>query len=210
MGFYANKLFPWVLDITEPPEMAEQRRLLLQDVKGEILEIGIGTGANLPFYPDHVRKLTAIEPADAMRPRAEQRARALGRTIEWHRASGEQLPFPSASFDAVVMADVLCTVGDVDNCLKEAYRVLKPQGRLYFLEHGLAREEKIRRWQLRLNGLSKVVACGCELTRDIEKHLRSSRFAIQELVNVPLFSGMNALYTHVRGCATKSDGIAPS
>ena len=89
MSFYANKIIPWLLDVTEPKEMAEQRRLVLHDVKGEILEIGIGTGVNLSYYPEHIRTLTAIEPSDAMRPRAEQRANARGRTIEWYRGRGE-------------------------------------------------------------------------------------------------------------------------
>ena len=203
MGFYENKIIPWLLDATEPKEMAEHRRLILQDVKGEILEIGIGTGVNLSYYPEHIKGLTTIEPSDAMRHRAEQRANAKGRTIEWHRGRGEQLPFDEGRFDTVVIADVLCSVDNVDAVLREAFRVLKPGGRLHFLEHGLAREEKIRKWQIRLNGLSKVIASGCELTRDIENHIRDSSFLIHELVNVTPFSGINVLYTHIRGVAIK-------
>ncbi|MDX2444914.1 MAG: class I SAM-dependent methyltransferase [Bacteroidales bacterium] len=203
MGLYANRIFPWVLDVTEPKEMADQRRLILQDVKGEVLEIGIGTGVNLPYYPDNIKKLAGIEPSDAMRPRAKKRADETGRKIEWYRGLGEQLPFDRGSFDTVVLADVLCTVDNVDAVLEESFRVLKPGGRLHFLEHGLAQKDKIRKWQIRLNGLSKVVGCGCELTRDIEKHIRDSSFVIDELVNVTPFSGMDALYTHIRGVAIK-------
>jgi ubiquinone/menaquinone biosynthesis C-methylase UbiE len=203
MGFYGKVIFPWLLDVTEPKEMAEQRRLILRDVKGEILEIGIGTGVNLSHYPEHIKVLTGIEPSEAVRLRAERRAHANGQTIEWHHGWGEQLPFDEGRFDTVVIVDVLCTVKNIDSVLKEAYRVLKPGGLLHFLEHGLAREEKIRKWQIRLNGLSKVIACGCELTREIEKHIRNSDFLIQELVILPPFSGMNVLYTHIRGIATK-------
>jgi ubiquinone/menaquinone biosynthesis C-methylase UbiE len=203
MGFYANKIFPWVLDVTEPVEMAALRRILLQDIKGKILEIGIGTGVNLIYYPENIKSLTAIEPSGAMQPRARQRAEACGRTVDWHQGYGECLPFEEECFDAVVSADVLCTVNDVDAVLAEAYRVLRPGGRLYFLDHGLAREEKIRGWQIWLNGLSQVVACGCELTRDIEKHIRNSEFSVKELQHVPAFSGMNAIYTHIQGIATK-------
>jgi ubiquinone/menaquinone biosynthesis C-methylase UbiE len=203
MGIYANMIFPWLLDVTEPKEMAEQRRLILLNVRGEVLEIGIGTGMNLSFYPENIRKLTVIDPSDAVRPRAEKRADATGRTIKWYQGRGEQLPFDEGRFDSVVSVDVLCSVDNVDAVLREAYRVLKPGGHLHFLEHGITHEDKIRKWQIRLNNLSKVIAGGCELTRDIEKYIRDSGFKIDELVRVSPFSGMNVLYTHFRGVALK-------
>lgn len=205
MGIYEKKIFPWLLNVTEPKEMASQRRLILQDVKGEILEIGMGTGVNLSYYPEHIRNLACVEPSGAMHTHARKRSVATGRTIEWHQGRGEQLPFDEGYFDTVVTTDVLCSVDNVDEVLKEAFRVLKPGGRLHFLEHGLAQEGKIRKWQIRLNGLSKLIAGGCELTRNIEKHLRGSRFLIDELVNVSPFSGINVLYTHIRGIARKPD-----
>lgn len=205
MGFYANKIFPWVLDATEPKEMAEQRSIILSNVRGEVLEIGIGTGVNLPFYPDNIKTVIGLEPSDAMQPRALQRANETGRSIEWHRGSGEKMPFADERFDTVVAADVLCTVDNVDAVLEEAYRVLKPGGRLHFLEHGLAKESKIRKWQIRLNGVSKVIACGCQLTRNMEKHIRDSNFLIDELVDVSPFSGTDVLYTHIRGIALKPE-----
>lgn len=203
MGFYADKIFPWVLDVTEPKEMAKQRSLILGEVKGEILEIGIGTGVNLPFYPESVRKLTVIEPSDAMRPRAAKRAEKTGLILEWCHGRGEEMPFDEGQFDTLVSIDVLCSVDDVDAVLAEAYRVLKPGGRLHFLEHGISREERIRKKQVRLNGISKVIACGCQLTRDIEAHIRKSDFTIDKLDHVQPFSGMNGVYTHIRGIATK-------
>jgi len=112
-------------------------------------------------------------------------------------------PFEEGRFDTVVIVGVLCTVDNVDAVLSEAYRVLKSGGRLHFLEHGIAREDKIRKWQIRLNSLNKVTACGCELTRDIEKHIRDSRFLIEELIYVTPFSGTSVLYTHIRGVAIK-------
>lgn len=204
MGLYAKKIFPWVLDVTEPEEMAEQRRLLLKDVKGKILEIGIGTGVNLPYYPKEIKKVTGLEPSDAMRSRALRKALKAGISIDWHKGIGEKLPFDEACFDIVVLVDVLCSVEDVDGVLGESFRVLKAGGKLHFLEHGISSESKIRKWQIRLNGLSKVVACGCQLTRDMDKHLQNSSFQIDEMINVPPFAGMNTLYTHIRGIATKS------
>ena len=183
--------------------MAEQRRLFLSKVRGEILEIGIGTGVNLLYYPEHVRNITTIEPSDAMRPRARKRESETGRIIKWLQGRGEDMPFDEGRFDAVVCAHVLCTVDDVDAVLGEAYRVLKKGGRLHFLEHGISKEEKIRKRQTRLNGLSKVIACGCQLTRDIEAHIRKSDFVIDELVDVQAVSGINGVYTHIRGLAHK-------
>jgi ubiquinone/menaquinone biosynthesis C-methylase UbiE len=202
-GIYADKVFPWVANVTEPKEMEEQRRLVLRDVNGEILEIGIGSGVNLSYYPENIKTLTCIEPLDAMRSRIKQRADATGRKVEWHQGQGEQLTFDDERFDTVVIVNILCTVHDIDAVLREAYRVLRSGGRLHFLEHGLARENKIRKWQIRLNGLNKIIYCGCELTRDIEKHIRDSSFLIDELVNVAPFFGMNVLYTYIRGIAIK-------
>ena len=99
MGLYENKVFPWLLDVTEPNEMAEQRHLLLRDVQGEILEIGIGTGVNLSFYPKQVGVLTAIEPSEAMHARAMHRADASSIKVIWVSGHGEQLPFEGEIFD---------------------------------------------------------------------------------------------------------------
>lgn len=203
MGLYADHVFPWLLDHTEPREMDEQRRLAVRDVEGDVLEVGIGTGGNIPHYPSAVETLTAVDPSDGVRRRAVRRAEARGLTIRWHRCGGECLPFEEGQFDAVVMVDVLCSVRDVDAVLAEAYRVVRPGGRLHLLEHGLARDARIRKWQRRLNGFNRRTACGCELTRDPERHLRDSRFRIEELVHVPPFSGTGALYTHIRGAATR-------
>jgi SAM-dependent methyltransferase len=102
-----------------------------------------------------------------------------------------------------VAVDVLCTVEDVAAVLAEAYRVLRPEGRLHFLEHGIAQSENVREWQRRLNGLNRVTACGCELTRDPERHIRGSCLVVDEFVHVPLFSGTGALYPHIRGTASR-------
>ena len=139
-----------------------------------------------------------------MRRTALRKAAARGLTVEWRRGRGEQLPLDDQRFDSVVLVDVLCTVDDVDAVLAEAYRVLRPGGRLHFLEHGLSQDERIRKWQRRLNGLNKVTACGCRLTREPETHIRDSRFVMEELVHVPPFTGgTGPLYPHIRGIALR-------
>jgi ubiquinone/menaquinone biosynthesis C-methylase UbiE len=203
MGLYADHIFPWLLDHTEAKEMVEQRRLALREVRGDVLEIGIGTGMNIPYYPETVEELTALDPSGGGRNRALRRAEARGLKVEWRRGRGEQMPLDDEVFDTVVLVDVLCSVEDADAVLAEAYRVLTPGGRLHFLEHGLARQERVRVWQRRLNGFNRRTACGCELTRDPEKHLRGSSFQIDELVHVPPFAGTGALYPHIRGIAQR-------
>jgi ubiquinone/menaquinone biosynthesis C-methylase UbiE len=204
VGVYGDRVFPWLLDHTESREMSELRRVALRDVGGEILEIGVGTGANIPFYPAVVGRLTAVEPSDAMRRRAVRRADARGLALDWHRGSGERLPLEDARFDSVVLVDVLCSVDDEDTVLAEAYRVLRPGGRLHFLEHGLSDDDRVSKWQRRLNGVNTVTACGCRLTREPEKRIRASRFVVDELVQTTPLTGTGVLFPHIRGIASRA------
>jgi ubiquinone/menaquinone biosynthesis C-methylase UbiE len=203
MSFYSEKVFPWVLDMTEPKEMAQQRKIALHDVAGEVLEVGLGTGANLPYYPQQIREIVAVEPIDGMRKIALQRAHAVGRTLEWYGSRGENLPFDDRRFDSVITTDVLCTVASVDKILQEAFRVLKPGGKYYFLEHGITQDPTLRKLQYTFNGVVRVIACGCELVRDIEAYINDSDFVIKSIEHLAPFSGFNSLFTHIRGVAVK-------
>lgn len=203
MGFYADKVYPWILDNTQPKDLAALRLLNLKDVKGEILEVGIGTGANLPFYPKEIKRITAVERSASMQRRAQIGARKHNITIDWYQGRGESLKFSDDSFDTVVCAGLLCSVDDVDEVLNELYRVLKPGGKFHFLEHGISKNEKIRKLQIRFNRVNNVIACGCNLTRNIENHIRNSSFEIISVFHVETFTGMDKLYPPVHGTATK-------
>lgn len=166
------------------------RQTLLAGASGQVLEIGGGTGANLPFYGDGVESLAVTEPEEPMARRLERRLREQLPDAELVLAPAEQLPFEDDRFDTVVSTLVLCTVGDQQRALGELHRVLKPGGRLLFIEHVRADSPRLARWQDRLNGLQQRVAQGCNCNRATVDAIRTAGFTItavehDELKKVP-------------------------
>lgn len=155
-----------VLWWAERSGMAERRRRLLANARGSVLELGAGTGLNLPHYPAGPERLVLAEPEPNMARKLKQRAEKLGRNAEIVRAPGELLPFADDSFDTVVCTLVLCTVVDPDRTLAEVRRVLRPGGSLLFLEHVRAESPRLARWQDRLHGPWKAFADGCNCNRE--------------------------------------------
>lgn len=175
---YAQLVFPWICDfVLAQPYVAHLRSELLAQTSGEILEIGFGTGLNLAHYPAHISKITVVEPNSGMQRRARRRVRASRIAVESHRLTCESMPFADRSFDCVVSTWTMCSIAPIDRALFEVYRVLKPGGRLFFLEHGLSRDPKVERWQRRLNWLEMALAGGCRLDRDIKKIITAQPFS---------------------------------
>jgi ubiquinone/menaquinone biosynthesis C-methylase UbiE len=201
---YSRTIFPFLCDLLLRPKfLAEHRRELLATVEGEALEIGFGTGLNLPHYPPHVRKIATVDPNPGMNRRAQKRIRQTGMEVEQHMLRGEQLPFEEGRFDCVVSSWTLCSIADVDQALREVCRVLKPGGRFLFLEHGLSPDPKVQKWQHRLNGLQMRLGDGCRLDRNIRELVSAQSFAA---VDVKEFSLDVFPRTHCymyRGTATK-------
>ena len=169
MGFYANHLFPHLMDwAMGSPRIQEQRALALGPAHGEALEIGFGTGLNLPHYPNAVTALTAVDPATLLPKTIARRIAAAGRPVTLTHLNAEQLPFPDRRFDCVVSTWTLCTIPDALAALREVGRVLKPQGQFVFLEHGRSSDARVATWQDRLNPLQRIIACGCNLNRPID------------------------------------------
>jgi SAM-dependent methyltransferase len=204
MGLYARAIFPslcdWVLD---RPDVARHRRELLASVRGEVLEIGFGTGLNLHCYPDAIGRLTVIDRNPGMHRRARRRLEKSGRHVDQRIGAVESLPFPAENFDCVVSTFTLCSVDRVAVCLEEITRVLRPGGRFFFLEHGLSPDPAVQKWQRRLNPLERWLADGCQLDRNIRTLLEPAGFAgidcsEHDLERVPPTHGH--LY---RGTATK-------
>jgi ubiquinone/menaquinone biosynthesis C-methylase UbiE len=177
MGLYSRVVFPALCDLAmRAPELERRRRELLAGAEGRVLEIGIGTGLNLRCYPAGVRRVTAVEPNPGMRRRLERRAEASGVALELHAVRGEALPFESGAFDVAVATWTLCSVRDPDGVLAELFRVLRPGGRMLFLEHGASPDPKVRRWQRRLAPVQRRIADGCRLDQDVGELLARSPF----------------------------------
>jgi ubiquinone/menaquinone biosynthesis C-methylase UbiE len=171
--------------------LGELRQKLLADASGRVLEVGSGTGTNLPYYGPGVESLTVTEPEPAMLRRLEQRVREQAPRAKVVRAPAEQLPFEDDAFDVAVSTLVLCGVDDQARALGELRRVLRPGGRLIFIEHVRSDEPGLARWQDRLNGLNKFVAC-CDCNRRTLDSIKAEGFEVTkvdhtELKKVPPF-----------------------
>jgi ubiquinone/menaquinone biosynthesis C-methylase UbiE len=182
MGWYGEHVLPRIVDTLCNMKVARpQRQRVCQGLAGEVVEIGFGSGLNIPFYPPAVTRVAAIEPADVGWKLAEQRVGATTIPVERSGLDGQALPFPDDSFDAALSTWTMCTIPDVEAALRELRRVLKPGGELHFVEHGLAPDENVRRWQHRLDPLQQRVFGGCHLTRPIVDLVRGAGFTIREL-----------------------------
>jgi ubiquinone/menaquinone biosynthesis C-methylase UbiE len=184
------------------PQHDDVRRVLLQDVKGEVLEIGFGTGLNLPHYPDHINRITTVDMNPGMNARALRRIKESPITVDQRVLNGEELPMPDASFDSVVSAWTLCSIENVGKALSELRRVLKPDGRFFFAEHGLAPDPKVQRWQHRMNPLQRTFGDGCNLNRNIRGIIDAAGFTITQIEEFYLEKGPKFLgYTYLGSAA---------
>jgi ubiquinone/menaquinone biosynthesis C-methylase UbiE len=173
MGLYSNLIVPYCIDFAmSGSDLSEYRQQLLADVSGDILEIGFGTGLNLPYYPDKINKITTIDPNPGMGRIARSRIEASEITVDYKVLNGESIPLADASFDSVVCTWTLCSIPLVDRAIAEIYRLLKPGGKFYFIEHGLSHEDSIKVWQNRLTPVQKIIADGCHLNRQIDVIVR--------------------------------------
>jgi SAM-dependent methyltransferase len=204
-----HRLFAALYDrVIEPAErrwMEQRRAALLSGARGEVLEIGGGTGANLPHYRG-VGRVTVSEPDPFMREKLRPKLENAGVPVEVSDAGAEALPFPDDAFDTVVSTLVLCTVPDQRAALREIRRVLRPGGRLLFIEH-VRGEGRAARWQDRIEPLWRRLLAGCHPNRDTVDAIEAAGFRVEPLERflppVPLAS----LTPHVQGAATPRSGV---
>jgi ubiquinone/menaquinone biosynthesis C-methylase UbiE len=182
MGFYGDRVVPRIINATcATKELNAVRERACAGLKGHIVEIGFGSGLNIPFYPADVTGVAAVDPLEAAWKLADKRVRETEIPVRWSGLDGQSLPFPDASFDAALSTWTLCTIPDPAAALLEVRRVLKPGGALHFVEHGLAPDESVRRWQRRIEPVQKRLFAGCHLTRRIVDLITAAGFTTTQL-----------------------------
>lgn len=182
MGFYGDRIFPRVMNaLMDTKETRRIRAEVCAPLRGDVVEIGFGTGHNLVYLPAAVTSLTAVDPLLRGREIAAERIAASTVRVEFVGLDGQRLALGDQSVDAALSTWTLCSIPDPAAAVREIARVLRPGGRLHFVEHGRAPDPKVARWQRRLNGLQQRMACGCSLTRDIAAVVGDGGMDIEQL-----------------------------
>jgi ubiquinone/menaquinone biosynthesis C-methylase UbiE len=185
MNFYDRYILPPLINCTCGMKVVgDARAEIVPQAQGDVLELGIGSGFNLPLYDQRrVRRLTAVDPSEPMLAYARRKLAIAPFPVDLIASAAEDITLPDRSIDTVVVTFTLCSIPDAQAALTAARRVLRPGGRLLFLEHGLAPDEGVRRWQRRVTPLWRRLAGGCHLDRDVPALLGRAGFSIQDLVS---------------------------
>ncbi len=181
--FWNDRVLPFLIEkACRSREILDDRRRVVPQAEGDVLELGVGSGLNLAFYDSaRVRRVTGVDPSEALLARARPRASKAPVAVELVEARGEALPFDAGRFDAAVVTYTLCSVDDPAAVVAELRRVLRPGAPVHFVEHGRAPDDVPRAWQRRLNPLWRRASGGCTLDRDPTEALREGGFALAEL-----------------------------
>ncbi len=182
-SFYQRHVLPHLMHLScGSKTVRRQREQVVPLASGRVLEVGVGSGLNMPHYdPARVRMLFALEPSEGMREKARRRVARAPFEVRWLDAPGEQIPLEDASVDTVLTTFTLCTIPDWHAALVQMRRVLRPGGRLLFCEHGESPHERVRRWQHRIDPLWTRLAGGCHVNRPIDAGLAAAGFHIESL-----------------------------
>lgn len=202
MGIYEKHILPRLLHMAMGnKDLSRLRAELVPQARGRVLEVGLGSGLNLPFYGSGVSAVTGLDPSPELLSMAEKNAGQTPFDLELIERGAEYLPFDDKSFDTVLTTWTLCSVPGIEAALGEMRRVLKPGGELLFMEHGLSPDRRVRAWQDRLDGLWGRCAGGCHLNRGIDVLIRDAGFDLHELEEGYLVKGPRFLTYSYRGRA---------
>ena len=184
MGVYRDQLLPRLTDVVlASDELARIRERVASGLDGEVLEVGFGSGLNVPHYPRTVDRVRAVEPSRVALKLAQKRVATSGIAVEYVGAEGGTLPLADRCVDHVLVTWTLCTIADVSVALAEMRRVLRPGGRLHFVEHGRSPHPRVARWQDVLNPLQRRWAGGCNLNRSIDRLVEAAGFELEKIEN---------------------------
>ncbi len=180
MSIYEDSIVPWLIDVCCTSALfTDARRAVTADLEGTVLEIGFGSGSNLPFLPAAVTRLLAVDPALRGRKLARKRLAKSACPVDFIGLDAQQIQLDDASADSALSTFSLCTIPDPVSALREVKRILKPGGRLYLLEHGRSPDVGVWRWQERLNGVQRTLFGGCHINRDITALVRAAGFTLE-------------------------------
>lgn len=210
-GFYGRWLFPRIMNAAmNTKETRRIRAEVCRPLAGEVLEIGFGTGHNLPFLPSAVTRLLAVDPLEEEgRKLAAARLASTDVTVEFVGLDGQAIALPDRSVDAALSTWTLCSIPDAPAAVREIARVLRPGGVLHFVEHGLSPDAKVQQWQHRLNGIQNRIACGCNIQRDIPALIEEGGMAIESLDRFYAKGDPKILGWTFQGRATKEERSTP-
>ena len=203
MGVYRDQILPRFTNVLlASREFGQVRERVASRLSGEVLEVGFGSGLNVPYYPPGVRRVQAVDPATVGRKLAAKRVAASPVSVEYIGLDGQDLPLESESIDHVLITWTLCTIPDVDAALLEIHRVLRSGGQMHFAEHGLSPDAKVATWQIRLNPIQQRGAGGCHLNRPIDQLVTKAGFDLTRLNNFYARGPKSTGYMY-EGVATK-------
>ncbi len=205
MGVYRDRILPYLIHLSmRHGQVARHRQRIIPAARGRVLEVGIGSGLNLPFYSDAVTELVGVDPSVRLIEMARKAAGDLPFHIEFAARSAETLPYEDGSFDSIISTWTLCSIADAGAALAEMRRVLKPEGELIFIEHGASQDRRVAAWQGRLNPIWSRLAGGCQMNRPIDALITSSGFSITGLEMGYLVDGPKILTFHYEGRASRA------
>jgi len=203
MGFYDDQVLPRLIDVAlGGREFGQLRARVASELEGEVLEVGFGSGRNVPYYPSGVKRVRAVDPATVGRKLATKRTAASPVPVEYIGLDGQDLPLDDNSMDHVLTTWTLCTIPDAPGALSEIRRVLRPGGSLHFLEHGRSPDRPVAVWQDRLTPVTKRIAGGCHPNRPIDQLLTNAALDVARIDNYYV-RGPKALGYMYEGVAVK-------